>query len=493
MRLPLVLATLVAAPLAAQDGGQLYATYCSACHANDGLGATGGQFPPLAESEWLRGEPDRAIKIVLHGLTGPIEVGGRGYNLIMPPQGAVLPDDQIAAILSYVRTSWGNRESAVTPQQVADIRLATAQRNKPYTATGLLKQHPIPREPSALRNLTSRIYHGQWDKLPDFDSLEARNIEEEHDGRISVTQADRKDHFGLVWEGEFVAEKSAVHRFRLACDDGARVVIDGKELLKVDGTGPISADRSDEKGIRLEAGAHPIRIEYFEARGHEDIVLAWKLPGGTSRWHYLSESETGPNRGGRPSIPIEPTTGRAAIYRNFIAGTTPRAIGIGLPGGINFAYSADHLAPELAWTGPFIDAGRHWTARGQGAQEPAGHRLVRLTRTPAFPAGARFRGYTLDPAGNPTFRITRPGVVIEDAYRARDGHLLRTLRSRGKETRTRILVADTGSIERQDDTTWRLSDTLVVRIAGGRPEFDGGKLHLTLAPADSVTLTYIWR
>lgn len=492
MRRPL-LALLLLSPLAAQDGGQLYETYCGACHANDGLGATGGQFPPLAESEWLRGDADRAIKIVLHGLTGPIEVGGRGFNLIMPPQGAALPDEHIAAILTYVRSSWGNDESAVTPQQVADIRLTTAQRDQPYTGPALLKQHPIPREPSALRHLTSRIYHGKWTKLPDFDTLEARNIEEEHDGRISVKHADRKDHFGLVWEGEFVAEKTAMYEFRLTCDDGARVVLDGKELLKVDGTGPISADRAHENRIRLKQGAHPIRIEYFEAQGQEDIVLSWKYPGATSPWRYLSESQSGTRSGGRPSIPIEPTAERAAIYRNFIAGTTPRAIGVGLPGGINFAWSADHLAPELAWTGPFIDAGRHWTARGQGNQEPGGNRIVKLTQSPAFPEDARFRGYTLDPAGNPTFKITLPGVVVEDAYRASGAHLLRTLRTAGKETHPRILIADTGSIEKLDPTTFLLSDTLELRIAGGHPEFEGNKLFLTLSPADSVTLIYLWR
>lgn len=102
--LPILIA-LTAAGLA-QDGGQLYTTYCSACHGADGKGATGGQFPPLAGSPWVQGDPNRAIKIVLHGLNGPVEVAGRTYNLEMPPQGAAIPDDQLAAILTHVRASW---------------------------------------------------------------------------------------------------------------------------------------------------------------------------------------------------------------------------------------------------------------------------------------------------------------------------------------------------------------------------------------------------
>lgn len=124
----LLSAALFTAGNAAQDGGQLYATYCSACHGTDGKGAAAGTFPPLAASPWLKGAPDRAIQVVLHGLEGPIQVLGKNYNLAMPPQGGTLPDDQIAAILTHVRKSWGNQESAVTPDQVKAIRAATAAR-----------------------------------------------------------------------------------------------------------------------------------------------------------------------------------------------------------------------------------------------------------------------------------------------------------------------------------------------------------------------------
>ena len=74
-----------------EKGPELYARYCSACHGLDGKGATGGQFPPLAGSKWVEGNPKRSVAIVLHGLAGPVEVKGKSYNLMMPPQGAARP------------------------------------------------------------------------------------------------------------------------------------------------------------------------------------------------------------------------------------------------------------------------------------------------------------------------------------------------------------------------------------------------------------------
>src|SRR5690606_8588509 len=134
----------------------------------------------------------------------------------------------------------------------------------------------------------------------------------------------------------------------------------------------------------------------------------WKGPG-VKNWKWLSDQSGKPPQSW-PDIPITPESGYTAIYRNFIEGTTPRAIGIGFPDGVNLAWSADHFAPELIWRGAFMDGGRHWTDRGQGNQAPAGADLVKLTKSPAFAAASeasgswpaqsrltpRFRGYKLD-------------------------------------------------------------------------------------------------
>ncbi len=124
---PAELPPVVAAGL---DGADEYAV-CATCHQVDGKGLP-GTFPPLAGSELLTGPVEKPIAIVLHGLTGPVPVSGTEYNGMMMPWGT-LSDEQIAAILTYERSSWGNTASAVTPEEVAAVRKATASRSTPWT------------------------------------------------------------------------------------------------------------------------------------------------------------------------------------------------------------------------------------------------------------------------------------------------------------------------------------------------------------------------
>ena len=91
----------LALPALAQDGGQLFRLYCSACHGADGKGATGGAFPPLAGSPWVTEDSERLIKLTLYGLTGPLEVNGKKYDgqVPMTPFGGMLNDNDVAAVL----------------------------------------------------------------------------------------------------------------------------------------------------------------------------------------------------------------------------------------------------------------------------------------------------------------------------------------------------------------------------------------------------------
>jgi mono/diheme cytochrome c family protein len=101
-------------------GDKLYAKYCLTCHQADGNGVR-GQFPPLAGNSKITGPAPDVIRIVLFGLEGPVTVNERDYNQLMPAQG-YLKDEQIADILSYVRSSWGNKAPPVKPDDVAKTR-----------------------------------------------------------------------------------------------------------------------------------------------------------------------------------------------------------------------------------------------------------------------------------------------------------------------------------------------------------------------------------
>ena len=131
-------AVKVVALTRAQLGKRVFDMTCVTCHQANGLGVP-GQYPPLVGSEWAQGSEERAIRIVLHGLNGPITVEGKEYNNVMAPLGAALKDEQIANVLSYVRASWGNSASEVQPETVAKVRADTASRTAFWTAAELLK------------------------------------------------------------------------------------------------------------------------------------------------------------------------------------------------------------------------------------------------------------------------------------------------------------------------------------------------------------------
>lgn len=123
-----------------QRGQATYMMVCFACHQPTGLGMP-NMFPPLAGSDWVNSpKPDRIIRMVLQGYTGPITVNGKPFTSIaplMPPQ-AALTDQQIADVLTFVRSSWGNKADAVSPDQVAAIR-AAEKRTAPWTEADILK------------------------------------------------------------------------------------------------------------------------------------------------------------------------------------------------------------------------------------------------------------------------------------------------------------------------------------------------------------------
>ena len=113
-----------------------YRQHCAACHGKGGQGVP-RLFPPLTGSEWLAGNPEAAIRVVLDGMDGPVSVGGERFLNKMAPLGQVLTDREIAEILTYVRASWGNSASAVSESEVTRTREVTRGRKKEWTETEL--------------------------------------------------------------------------------------------------------------------------------------------------------------------------------------------------------------------------------------------------------------------------------------------------------------------------------------------------------------------
>lgn len=131
-------ATSSTAPAAGVDpmvlGKRVY-NNCMACHQRDGQGVA-GNYPPLADSEWVNGSRTTLAALVLHGLEGSVQVDGKTYNQVMPSW-RHLTDEQIAAVLTYVRASFGNSSEGVDPELVAAVREQTSDRNRAWHADEL--------------------------------------------------------------------------------------------------------------------------------------------------------------------------------------------------------------------------------------------------------------------------------------------------------------------------------------------------------------------
>ena len=222
-------------------------------------------------------------------------------------------------------------------------------------------------------------------------------------------------------------------------------------------------------------------------------------------WRYLDAPKPRPPVGATAN-PIELTpAGRPIIYRNFIEGAGPRAIAVGYPEKVSLAWDADRLRLALAWRGAFIDAGRHWTGRGQGFQPPLGDGVftpdaatpLALFDDPAtvaegpWPAGSmrksdgpaagyRFVGYRLDAAGRPTFLWQWGDCRVEDRCvpaeftggPSSSVGLRRTVTIRGPRPAGHAawLAASGGTIEAVADG-WNVVDgRFRVRLAGAAPD-----------------------
>jgi mono/diheme cytochrome c family protein/glucose/arabinose dehydrogenase len=127
-------------------GAEIYARegHCTTCHQPDGKGLPASGFPPLAKTKWATQSEERLIKLTLNGLMGPIEVQGAKYpgHVPMTPFGGMLNDKEIAAVLTYVRNSFGNKVSVITPEKVQKVRAATKGKQGFYSPEELLKAHP---------------------------------------------------------------------------------------------------------------------------------------------------------------------------------------------------------------------------------------------------------------------------------------------------------------------------------------------------------------
>src|SRR4051812_38551849 len=124
-------------------GKLLYLQNCVICHQGSGQGSP-GTFPPLAKSDYLMAKEENGIRAVVEGLSGRITVNGSNYNNTMPP--VLLTDEQVAAVLTFVRNTWGNTSEAINVKDVSAVRAKS--RFKTYAELKAAADYaPLPKAP----------------------------------------------------------------------------------------------------------------------------------------------------------------------------------------------------------------------------------------------------------------------------------------------------------------------------------------------------------
>jgi hypothetical protein len=207
-------------------------------------------------------------------------------------------------------------------------------------------------------------------------------------------------------------------------------------------------------------------------------------------WRYLSD-------GDKAIFPVGLVTGKIElvafnepiVYRNFIEGAGTRAIGVGYPEKLNLAFDANNMRLALLWHGAFIDAARHWTARGAGFEKPLGDNVLRLPEGPAlailkdvqvaWPASPlddqqlQFRGYRLGSKRLPNFLYSWSGLEIEDTPRpvGQDDvfTMQRTITFAGSKPidNCYFRAARASHIEKAADNSYRIGNRWTLRIGSG--------------------------
>ena len=261
-----------------------------------------------------------------------------------------------------------------------------------------------------------------------------------------------------------------------------------------------------------------------------ESVLPKVLAGDTPKqiratWAYLLDGEKAQVPVGMVEAKIELVpVDEPLIYRNFIEGAGPRAIAVGFPEKVNYAWDADHMRLALLWQGSFIDASMHWVGRGPGFQKPLGDPVVALptdaplalleSSTTAWPATTdrnnkdpryKFRGYHLDKARLPTFRYQFGDVSVEDfAAPKAEGEIMslsRTLNFKAAKSvdQLHFLAAIGKTIEPAEKDWYVVNDTLRIRIESPDPplirESQGRKellVPVKLTDKAKVGLEYEW-
>ncbi len=369
-----------------------------------------------------------------------------------------------------------------------------------------------------LADLKFQLFLGAWKKLPDFSTLTPHREGALADNLVEIKLDDYKNEFGVVYTGKLKAPSNGEYTFAIAGDDGVRLLIDGKKVVEHDGIHPADIR---EAAVKLKAGDHDFRLEYFQAAANAQLFAAWRGPDFSmtplSKWvpPNWKEGALAPKKDNTVGMPLA-VKDEPVIYRNFIRGAGNRGIGVGFPGAVNLAWNAETMNLAEVWRGAFIDAARHWNDRGGGHQPPLGYDVFDVggESAPSFailaagavdwpkvpkgerPAGYDWKGYTLDAKRVPTFSYEWNGLKVSERFEAQGqglagtGKLIRTVKVTGTIPPGATFRAAAGAVQPAGANTFIIESgtKMIVEVEGGAVAGS----NLVVPARAEIKVTYSW-
>ena len=386
-------------------------------------------------------------------------------------------------------------------------------------------------------DLKYNIYDAKgWTKLPDFTQLTPTATGKIENGVLDLAVSKKKNNIGIVFEGTLKIPKEGEYEFQLASDDGAQLIIDGENEIMNDGIHP--DNKVISRKIKLIEGDHGIEVRYFDGGGNTALSLALvskELGGKVALSKRLSgKSQKKPKAPPTPILLMPEIEGEAVMYRNFIEGTNPRAIAVGYPGGVNVCWDADLMNLAMIWRGGFMDAGRHWTGRGQGNQPPGGYDVVRLpvgfplqvlneeneawkrdhkietkndrdkpdpTTVKFYPVphpDFRFKSYRLDEKRFPTFNYQFLDLTVSDTFTPTKvggiEAIERTIQFSGSTPANTVFRLSETKPEDLGDGWWSYHEMMKFKFEGAETKERFGKELLAIINGgETLKITYAWK
>jgi Domain of Unknown Function (DUF1080)/PA14 domain len=369
---------------------------------------------------------------------------------------------------------------------------------------------------TTMSDISYKIYHGHYKVFSDF--VNQKPLLTGTSKELTCEVLDVDDAYGAIYSGSITVPEDGQYDFGLAYTGGARLTVNGKQLVERQST---DAWPLDIGTMELKAGTYPFEIATFKDAGWRPPRLAFYVRAdGAKEVPLHAYNSYPPEENPVSSIFLNPTNG-PRMLRAFVDFNGDRSrrlthtIGVGEPSGINYVYDLKSGNLACVWRGGFVDATPMWHDRGDGSFKPMGAAEFTFYNQPLaylnnagdpFPVLSKEeeyqgKGYEIEEAtGRPVFKYVYKGLqvtskVTPDADAKTFTHEI-ILKDRGSEPRLMYKLAEGKSITQMPDGSFAIDDKrYYIKVHGGVTIVRlQGSLQELVASFDSSSLKYsiIW-